>query len=226
MQKIAYDIPVEMIQAATTEHIQAHPYDLCFLCPAHNITCEGPNETTMEVSDRIDRINKVAKKKNITRAKIAELSGIPETTVVSVLTKHTADPRCSTMRAISRAVNGECLDGAPCYMASLLMSGQITLESASVDEEALMARVNELETALKAANEQIAAHERITTEIHASYKDEMQAIRDKAERIADYLKEDIVKLEATISKLEAVLAKREEAIELKDRMIAKVILGE
>lgn len=210
MVKISYDIPREMIEAAQTSEILEKPFKLCFYCPAHTVTCVGTNEMLLSTSDFVDCINTVAKEKRMTRAAIAAKADLPEATVVSVVTKRTTDPRHSTMQSISRAVNGNCLNGAPCYMAYQLMTGQITMESLAADEEQLAKRITELETMLKESEETVLKLETIMSSIHDSYKAEMVEIRAKAERIEEYLKTEITK--------------REEQLAIKDKLIAKLIL--
>lgn len=212
MIKISYDIPKDMIEAAALPSIKDNPWNLCLLCPAHNVTCGGPNELAMSSSDFIDRANTLAKQRKLTRADIAMISNMPEPTVVSVMTKRTPDPRHSTMHGISKAVNGTMPNGAPCYMAALLLSGQITVDSTSVDEETLINRINELEVELKDAHEQIEKFERMAHEIHSSYREELDTLRADHKRTVDYLT--------------AAIAKRDDIIQTKDRMIAKMVLGE
>lgn len=210
MVRVSFDLPIDMISAAETEEIKQNPNNLCFLCPAHTITCSGPNELAMSTEELVDRVAKLAKLKRMTRANIADASALPEPTVVSVMTKKTLDPRHSTMQAISKSVNGACWGASPCYMASLLLSGQITVDSANVEEEDLLARVMELEKQNLEYQVQIGKLEHITDTIHESYKAEIDSIRDGALKATKYLRSE--------------LAKRDKAIATKDKMIEKLIL--
>lgn len=211
MVKINFDIPKEMIDAAQTAEIKENPHNLCFYCPAHTVTCAGTNEIALTSEQFVDRANRLAKIRKMTRANVAEDADLPEPTVVSVLTKRTLDPRFSTMQAISKSVNGGCWGTAPCYMASLLLSGQITLESVDVEETDLVTRVAELEAELKDARVHLEKVDKLLDGIHASYKVEMDAIRARSAEIEKYLHGEI--------------AKRDKVIETKDKMITKMVLG-
>lgn len=210
MVKIYFDIPREMLEAAKSDDIQSKPHNLCFYCPAHTVTCSGANEMALSVEDFVDRTAKLAKQKGVSRQRIADDSGLPFPTVVSVMSKRTADPRHSTLQAISRSVNGGCWGTAPCYMASLLLSGQITAETVDVDEEHLAARNAELEERIKEANVYIEKLEQTISNIHISYKQEFDEIRTRTDRVVEYLKAQTEKLETRL--------------EEKDRIIAKLLL--
>ena len=211
MVKINFDIPKEMIEAAQTAEIKSNPHNLCFFCPAHTVTCAGTNEMALTSEQFVDRANKLAKIMRKTRANIAEDANRPEPTVVSVLTKRTLDPRHSTMQAISKSVNGGCWGAAPCYMAALLLNGQITPESVDVEEIDYIERINDLETQLKEARVQLERVDRLLDGIHASYKMEMDAIRERSAEIEKYLRGELVK--------------RDKVIETKDKIITKMVLG-
>lgn len=210
MVKISYDIPRDMVEAAQTAEILDKPFKLCFYCPSHTVTCGGTNDSLLPAEDVVDKLIELAKQQHKTHEDVAIGAKLSPATVTSVLSKRTKDPRHSTLHAISQAVNGNCLNGAPCYMAYQLMTGQITMESLDVDEEQLAKRVSELETLLKESEETVLKLETIMASIHDSYKEEMAEIRAKAERIAEFLKEEITK--------------RDEQLALKDKLIAKLIL--
>lgn len=138
MVKITFDVPRKMREAALSPRIQDAPYDLCGECPFHSVTCDGPNEFAMTVERWVSWSSKLAKERGMTRAQIAEDSGIPLATVNSIMSGRTEDPRHSTMQAISRAINSGCWGQYPCHFAALLINDELPEDDSPVEDLAAL----------------------------------------------------------------------------------------
>lgn len=155
MKKITFDVPKKMIQAAQTPGAQAEPQNVCLHCPFMGESCDGPDPLSMSGERWVEWISRLAAQLHITRQQIADRSDLPLSTVNSVLSGRTKDVRHSTMKAIHRAVVGDCWGQYPCHIAFLMLTGcQLEDESDSLVElNHLKERIAELKEEKQSALE-------------------------------------------------------------------------
>lgn len=129
MAKISFEIPDIMVDVANSEGILARPYDLCHACPFIGQSCDGPDCLAMRYERWVVWINEWARKRGLTRARIAEESEHPVSTVNYALSGSAKDIKVSTMADITRVVIGGSWGQYPCHFAALLLRGDIGGES-------------------------------------------------------------------------------------------------
>lgn len=135
MVKIPYEVPRKMIEAAQDPHVKNSPHNLCSFCPARNVTCSGANERFMDMPAQIAYWNTLGRVNQISRPHAAEIANLPLSTLNSIFSGRTPDPRHGTLKAISLAYNGGNVVNSPCHMASLLLNGQIKDSAYTVSDE-------------------------------------------------------------------------------------------
>ena len=190
MVTIRFKVPEKMFQTAQRPDIQETPYDLCFECPFRSVTCDGPNEQAMTMPRRITWFNRLGKERGITRAAVAELSGVPLAPINSIMTGRTPDPRHSTMQALSQAYSGGCWGQYPCHMAALLMQGKLTGEDDDPEADELRGRLHRAEDELR----------------QRSY------VAESDHRAVVFLKEQIAFLDAQIKEKDSSIRRKEKLI--------------
>lgn len=210
MSIVAIKVPQELLGG-----IQAidpnKPYDLCLHCEFLEESCDGPNIVAMEYTRWIEWANKLAHQRGLTRAQIAEQSGVPKSTIDSVLSGRTSDIRHSTLQAITRTVVGGCWGRYPCHLASLLMQS----EELRVDEQ-IAALKKELE-------EERGKNADLRNQLHEAkslHEKELATVREDAQRKTDWLKERSKVLDGYISDHQRSIEHRDRVIERKERTIA------
>lgn len=194
MIQIAFDIPQKMIEVAQDPSIWETPYNLCFHCPAHTVTCDGPNEQSMPIDRYVEWNEQLAKRKGMTRQDIADESGLPLPTVISIMSGRTTDPRHSTTQAISKAISGGCWGKYPCHIAYMLMTNSY---EHTIRHEDYRALTNEISSLRREIEEYRAA----LADIHNSYGKELADVRADSQRKIDHLLAENKKKDEQISKL-------------------------
>lgn len=201
MKKIAFDVPRKMFQVAQQPGAKDTPYDLCLQCPFMNETCDGPNVLAMSNERWVEWANRRANQMDLTRADIAEQSGIPLSTINTVMSGRTKDARHSTIRDITRVLIGGCWGQYPCHFAALLLNGD------QLEEESDQA----LE--LKHLREQVAL-----------LKEEKQEAAEDNRRKVEFLKERLEKRDLQIDHQEALLQERMSLIKKRDWIIITLVV--
>lgn len=148
MVHIQMEVPKSMRDYSQSPEAREKPYNICLLCPAVGITCDGPNIMAMEYPRWVEWALRLMRDRKMTYAELALASGLSLPTVKSALSGKGYDVRTETMRAITRALIGGCWGQFPCHLAALLMEDQAhevepsTLSSAERERmEAQMAQV-------------------------------------------------------------------------------------
>lgn len=144
-------------------------YDRCLRCDYLGVKCDGPNTLAMTLDRWCEWCRSLKDLRGLTNAEIAEESGVSLTTVDRVMAgKASKDIMRNTAADINRALVGS--EGKwPCAMAF---------------EAETPATIRELE--LKTA--ELNGLRKTLQEIHASYKEELDAVRKEAQAKIDYLK--------------------------------------
>lgn len=201
MKKIAFDVPRKMFQVAQQPGAKDTPYDLCLQCPFMNESCDGPNILAMTNERWVEWANRRATQLGLTRADISESSGIPLSTINTVMSGRTKDMRHSTMRDLSKVLIGGCWGQYPCHFASLLLNGE------------------HLEEESESALELIHLREQVT-----QLKEEKQSITEDGRRKVDFLKQRLELRDRQIDQQEALLQERMSLIKKRDWIIIALVL--
>lgn len=201
MKKIAFDVPKKMIQVAQQPGAKDTPYDICLQCPFMNESCDGPNILAMTNERWVEWANRRASQMDLTRAQIADASGIPISTINTVMSGRTKDMRHSTMRDLTKVLIGGCWGQYPCHFASLLINGQ-PLE----DESDSVIEINHL-------REQVAL-----------LKEEKREAAENHKRQIEFLKERLAKRDHQIDVQETQITDENQTIKRKDRIISVLVV--
>ena len=172
MINITVDASKEMRDFALSAQAKEKPYDICLKCPSLGVTCDGPNILAMEYKRWAEWANEYMDRKGLTKAYVAEESGLPLSTVRSALSGSGYDIRSETMRAITRVLIGGCWGQYPCHLAALLMAG------IAPEDDGDVGQIRQLELELAKAEERLkTAKEEDQRKIE--YLKEQVSIRDK-----------------------------------------------
>lgn len=180
--------------------ISNKPYNRCLTCNHRQIRCDGPRTSAMALPRWCEFMRDMKEANGLTNAYIAEKSGVSIKTVERLMAQNSdQDIMRETARLIENAIIGSA-NQYPCYLAFE--------ESIPQNTQQLNDALRELEHALNDNKD----YRDALDNIHKSYNDEMQKIRDEAS--------------AKISYLLAQLDKREQEIEylrLENNRKAKII---
>lgn len=166
------------------------PYNKCFSCP-HRLThgCDGPRTAPMPLDVWCEYMRGMKEANGLTNADIAERSGISVKRVEQLMALNSdQDIMRDTARRIENAIIGSA-NQYPCYL--------VFEESTANEAQKLTIAAAELERAL-ADNKDIRT---ALDNIHASYNAEIQAVRDEAQKKADYLLNQVERLRGEIDYL-------------------------
>ena len=150
------------------------PYNKCFAC-GHLKTprCNGPRTSSMELPRWCEYMRDLRDLFGLTNDYIAEKADVSVKTINKIMScKTDQDIYRDTARRIEDVILGNDTQ-SPCYMAFQEETGEEKLSDAML----------ELERALKDNND----YRKALDDIHASYKEEMQSIRDEAQRKIQFL---------------------------------------
>ena len=159
------------------------PYNRCLSCPHRQTRCDGPRTSAMPLERWCEFMRDMKEINGLTNAYIADKAEISVKTVERLMAGDCSqDIRRETARRIEDAIIGSS-NQYPCYLA---------FEESLPDESKLNDAMRDLERAL-ADNQD---YREALDKIHESYKTEMQAIRDEAQRKIDFLVEQVKRLNA------------------------------
>lgn len=181
------------------------PYDICIACAfINNASCDGPNFALMTAERRCEWLQarrlflKGQEPYKWSYDYIAEEADVAKNTVISIFVDPMYDPRISTLQRVLKVVVNGSGGKNPCPLMSK-NGPEIVYADTPETVQVLSEKIAQLESL-----------QNMLDNIHGSYKEEMEAIRAKAEKIADYLKQEI--------------AKRDDMLSKKDRIIEKLVL--
>lgn len=93
-------------------------YLKCLTCPELGTTCDGPNFLAMTPQQLVSWCKERKKRLGLTNARLAELSGMPQGTIDSLLANGHADFKFGTIRPLLQVLVGGDWSGDPCPGAS------------------------------------------------------------------------------------------------------------
>lgn len=152
------------------------PYNRCLSCH-HRMEkrCDGPRTSAMSLERWCEFMRDMKEVNGLTNAEIAEKSGVSHKRIEQLMAQNCdQDIMRETARRIEDAIIGSS-NQYPCYLAFE--------EALPQEDQRLHNALIELERAT-ADNKD---YKMVLDGIHASYKAEMQTIRDEAQKKIDYL---------------------------------------
>lgn len=221
MVKITFDVPKKMLETAQAVDIKTRTYDICFDCPFYDTTCAGPNEGTMTMPQRVNWWKRLGARYNTSRQKAADKSGIPLDTINSIYSGRTADPRHSTMHALSMAYSHGS-NMFPCHMAALMANGELCEE---VDITALQAELSDTREKLTEANVKIAVLKERLHNYGKLAQEEMSAVKADDKTRVDFLKEQITIKDKQIADHLATIRHKDKVLAVLGITLAIVVFG-
>ena len=156
------------------------PYNRCLPCQHRaEKRCDGPRTSAMELKRWCEFMRDMKEANGLTNAYISEKSGVSLKTIERLMAMNSdQDIMRETARRIEDAIIGSS-NQYPCYLAF-----EATLPE---NTEKLNDAMRDLERALNDNQD----YRKALDNIHASYKAEMQTIRDEAQRKIDFLTEQL-----------------------------------
>lgn len=161
-------------------------YDRCLKCPYLGTKCDGPNVLAMTLERWCEWCRSLKDLRGYTNAEISQMSGVSQGTIDRVMTGTVSkDIMRSTAADINRTLVGG--DGQwPCAMAF---------------EAETPATLKELE--LKTV--ELTRLQQMLENIHASYRDELNALRLSESAKVQHLKDEIAHLRAEALRKDAII---------------------
>ena len=157
------------------------PYNRCLSCPHRQTRCDGPRTSAMPLERWCEFMRDMKELNGLTNAYIADKAEVSVKTVERLMAGDCSqDIRRETARRIEDAIIGSS-NQYPCYLA---------FEESMPDENKLNDAMRDLERALDDNKD----YREALDKIHDSYKAEMQAIRDEAQRKIEFLVEQVTQL--------------------------------
>lgn len=162
----------------------AKPYNQCLTCQHRKEKrCDGPRTSAMSLGRWCEFMRLLKEANRLTNAIIEERSGVSIKTIERIMTgKIDQDIYRDTARRIEDAIIGSS-NQYPCYLA---FESQVPESNEKLNDA-----LRELERVLD-DNED---YRKALDNIHASYKAEMQIIRDEAQARASFLRSQIDRLQ-------------------------------
>lgn len=159
-------------------------YNRCLSCPHRNIRCNGPRTSDLPLDRWCEYMRDMKQANKLTNAEISEKSGVSLKTIERIMALNSEqDIMRDTARRLESVIIGS-ERAYPCYLAfqEENMPDNQKLNDALKDLERALADNKDYKTALE--------------NIHASYKAEIDTIREEAQKKIDYLKDLVAKLRA------------------------------
>lgn len=154
------------------------PYNRCLSCPHRKSRCDGPRTSAMTLERWCEFMRDMKEVNGLTNAYIAEKAEVSVKTVERIMSGDISqDIMRDTARRIEDAIIGSS-NQYPCYLA---------FEESLPDESKMNDAMRELERALDDNKD----YREALDKIHDSYKAEMQAIRDEAQRKIEFLMDQV-----------------------------------
>ncbi len=158
------------------------PYNRCLSCHHRKVRCDGPRTSAMTLARWCEFMRDMKELNGLTNAEIAKRSGVSVKRVESLMALNSEqDIMRETARLIEDAIIGSS-NHYPCYLAFE--------EHEPEEKQKLNDAMRELERALNDNKD----YRHILDEIHDSYKAEIAAIRDDAQKKIDFLLAEIQSL--------------------------------
>ena len=159
-------------------------YDRCLSCQHRGMRCNGPRTADLPLERWCEYMRDMKEASHLTNAEIAEKSGVSLKTIERLMALNVEqDIMRDTARRIESAIIGSERK-YPCILAFQ--------EAEMPDDKRVNDTLRELEHALADNRE----YKTTLDNIHASYKEEMETIRDEAKKKIDYLVDLVAKLRA------------------------------
>ena len=159
-------------------------YNKCLSCTHRGFRCKGLNPSDMPLDLWCEYMKDLKAVSKLTNAEIHEMSGVSLKTIEKIMAINTdQDIMRDTARRIESVLIGS-ERAYPCYRS--------LLEENMPEEKKLGDVQHELEHALSENRE----YRAVLENIHASYKEELETVRDDAQKKIDYLLDLVVKLRA------------------------------
>lgn len=196
MYNITVEVPKKLLESASSPDIRQRPYDLCLECPYFSKTCDGPNILAMENERWIEWAHSRMTQLKITRAKLAELSGVPEGTIVSIMSGRTKDARFSTVRDMTKALSGGCWGEYPCHFASLMINSELKEEDTDIDRMKLDFSLAQRK--IDTYEAELAALRRAVDTAEEKSDKRIAEVKEEARKKVDYLRAQVEKLDARV----------------------------
>ena len=184
----------------TKKDFSTKPYNRCLQCPHRKLRCDGPRTSAMALARWCEFMHDMKEANGLTNAYIAEKSGVSVKTIERLMAQNCdQDIMRETARRIEDVVIGSS-NQYPCILAfeENAVNGAQTLR----ELEQALAVNKDFKTALD--------------NIHASYANEMQNIREEAKREQDHLLAQVEQMQREIAFLQL-------ENERKARIIEKII---
>lgn len=160
------------------------PYNRCLSCPHRKVRCDGPRTAGLTLDRWCEYMRDMKDVNDLTNAQIAEISGISIKTIERLMAGNPSnDIMRDTARLIENAIIGST-SKYPCFLAFE--------EENRPDEQKFNDAMRELERALDDNMQYRVALDNI----HASYKAEMEMIREEAQKKIDFLLSLVASLRA------------------------------
>lgn len=160
------------------------PYNRCLSCPHRKVRCDGPRTAGLTLDRWCEYMRDMKEVNDLTNAQIAEISGISIKTIERLMAGNPSnDIMRDTARLIENAIIGST-SKYPCFLAFE--------EENRPDEQKFNDAMRELERALDDNMQYRVALDNI----HASYKAEMEMIREEAQKKIDFLLNLVASLRA------------------------------
>ena len=158
-------------------------YDRCIPCHHRKENrCNGPRTSAMELKRWCEFMRDMKEANGLSNAYIAEESGVSIKTIDRLMALHCdQDIMRENARRIEAVIMGSS-NNYPCYQAyeELMPDNSQQLATAMIELERALADNRDYKTALD--------------NIHASYREEMEAIRDEAQKKIDFLLDEVNRL--------------------------------
>lgn len=151
------------------------PYDRCLTCPHRKVRCDGPRTSGLPLPRWKEYMRSLKDLNQLTNQDIADASGLPVKTVERALSPTaTQDIMRDTARLIENVIIGST-SKYPCFLAfeEQNATAEKRFDEAMRDLERALSDNEEYKEALKG--------------IHDSYRAEMEAIREEAQRKVVFL---------------------------------------
>ena len=157
------------------------PYNRCLSCPHRQTRCDGPRTSAMPLERWCEFMRDMKELNGLTNAYIAESAEVSIKTIERLMAQRCdQDIMRETARRIEDAIIGSS-NQYPCYLA---------FEESLPDESKMNDAMRELERVLNDNQD----YREALDNIHESYKAEMQAIRDEAQKKIDFLLGQVAQL--------------------------------
>lgn len=165
------------------------PYNRCLSCPHRSVRCDGPRTSAMSLQRWCEFMRDMRDINGLTNQYIADKAGVSVKTIERLMAQNVEqDLMRETARRIEDAIIGSS-NQYPCILAF---------------EESLPNETNKLNDALRDLEHALAENKDYRTaldNIHISYKDEMQTIREEAKGKIDYLLGQVDRMRSEIDYL-------------------------